>query len=366
MLHTSKDGDYSQEERAFPFWYPNMQRALSTVHDPLIEAGRGVIGEPCAIDLLFMLLQSLGGSVERIEIDTLQGEITYAHLHMRGRDGKPALVNARLDDALSLAVRLEAPLAINDELWQHLSVLLAEKGATRELRCEAVAAMLQQTPGSVSPITYQQPHNLDFSDGLKGWQAQGLPLWEKRFSMQLDPEVTYQGRPVLRAALQGGDGPRQENVWDNAIRLRHEGFLATTYRGKRMRLATYCQVREAKEASVQIAVISPPSQPDSERYKQLITRTYLRDGTTDWQRQELIVDIPQDASAIVISLHMRDKGSLWISGIQWEPVDKNVQLSLFRHDPPLLQGQNLVRLCTDPGERVVGHGVLNGAGRGKG
>ena len=106
-----------REERALPFWYRNLQIALSTNHDPLIDAGRKTIGEPFAIDFLLKLMQALGGSIERIEIDALQGEITYARLHMRGYDGKPALVNTRLDDALSLAVQLEKPLAINDELW---------------------------------------------------------------------------------------------------------------------------------------------------------------------------------------------------------------------------------------------------------
>lgn len=76
-----------------------------------------------------------------------------------------------------------------------------------------------------SPITAQQPRNLDFRDGLKGWLARGLPLWEKRFEMQLDPQVRYQGRPVLRAVLQGENGTSQESRWNNGIDLSHEGFL---------------------------------------------------------------------------------------------------------------------------------------------
>ncbi|GHP00121.1 hypothetical protein KSF_101680 [Reticulibacter mediterranei] len=333
-----------REERALPFWYHNLQIELSTIiHDPLIEAGRKVIGEPFAIDFLLKLIQELGGSIERIEIDALQGDITYARLHMRGRDGKPALVNTRLDDALSLALRLETPLAINDELWQHLSVSLTEKEANRELQFEAVAAMAQHTSirPLASPITSQQPRNLDFRDGLKGWQARGLPLWEKRFDLQLDPEVTYQGRPVLRAVLQGEDGTNQESILRNVISLSHEGFLADTYRGKRMRLVTYCQVREAKEAYFEIVVTSPPLQPDSEHYQLLITRTPLLEETADWQRQELVVDVPQNASVIMLKLHMADQGTFWISAIQWEPVDQSVPLTQFYHTLPLADLQNL-------------------------
>jgi hypothetical protein len=141
--------------------------------------------------------------------------------------------------------------------------------------------------------------------------------------------------------LQGENSTSQKRRWNNDIDLSHEGFLADTYRGKRMRLFTYCRVSEAKEAYFEIVVTSPPLQPDSEHYQLLTTRTPLLEDTADWQRQELVVDVPQDASKIEFMLEIQEKGSLWLSAIQLELVDQSVPLTLFYHQPRLAELQNL-------------------------
>ncbi len=334
-----------REERAIAFRYQNTQESM--------EMRTASSGSPSTItkrlltlDTVVILLQALGGNVEKMEIVTVQEDLAYARLHIRERDNVLTIVNAWLHDALPLAIRLATPLAISNELWQCRSLPLTELGTSRE---QQLAAMLDRAyiSGILNtqlPLTDRQPRNFDFSDNLTGWRTTGsLPSEKLLYNVQLDSQVTYQGRPTLHVTLQDEAVSYQQRLRSaNSMTLRHEGFAADAYRGQRLRLITYCRANELTEGHFTLTVYGPRLQSHSEAHKQLITQSILLlDDTVDWQRQELVVDVPQDASKIEFMLEIQEKGSLWLSAIQLEPVDQSVPLTLFYHEPRLAELQNL-------------------------
>jgi bifunctional DNase/RNase len=70
---------------------------------------------PLTHDLLASVLTGLGGQLDRIEVCGLQESTFFAKLVV-SRDGEVVEVDARPSDAIALAVRLEAPIFVAEEV----------------------------------------------------------------------------------------------------------------------------------------------------------------------------------------------------------------------------------------------------------
>jgi bifunctional DNase/RNase len=72
---------------------------------------------PMTHDLMASLIQLLGATLERVVISDLKNNTFYAKLHLsRGAEGGPIQVDARPSDAIALAVHLDAPIYVEDEV----------------------------------------------------------------------------------------------------------------------------------------------------------------------------------------------------------------------------------------------------------
>jgi uncharacterized protein len=87
---------------------------------------------PMTHDLLAGVVESLGGTIERVVVNDLQDHTFYASLFIR-RDGELIEVDARPSDAIALAAGLNTPLFVADHVFEQVSQ--AEPG-TREERIE--------------------------------------------------------------------------------------------------------------------------------------------------------------------------------------------------------------------------------------
>ena len=47
-------------------------------------------------------------------------------------------------------------------------------------------------------------------------------------------------------------------------------------------------------------------------------------GTTDWQKYEVILDVPEDGAQIAIGIVLSGKGQVWLSNVQFEIVSSRV------------------------------------------
>ncbi len=70
---------------------------------------------PLTHDLLASVLTGLGGTLDRIEVCSLQDNTFYAKLIV-SRDGEVVEVDSRPSDAIALAVRLNAPIFVAEEV----------------------------------------------------------------------------------------------------------------------------------------------------------------------------------------------------------------------------------------------------------
>ena len=72
---------------------------------------------PLTHDLLTLVVQRLGGNLERVVITEIRDHTFYAELHLRTATGE-VVVSCRPSDALALAVRSKAPVFAEEALLE--------------------------------------------------------------------------------------------------------------------------------------------------------------------------------------------------------------------------------------------------------
>ncbi|MFS0794710.1 bifunctional nuclease family protein [Microbacterium sp. 1P10AE] len=71
---------------------------------------------PLAHDLMVVMLRQLAASVERVQVTRLAEGTFYAEIHLRTPTG-PLIIDARPSDAIALAVRTDAPIAVAEAVF---------------------------------------------------------------------------------------------------------------------------------------------------------------------------------------------------------------------------------------------------------
>jgi uncharacterized protein len=90
---------------------------------------------PMTHDLLKNVLSGLNVRVNKVVVSDLKEDTFYALIWME-RDGEIMSVDSRPSDALALALRLDCPIFVEDEVMKHskMSNAMAEKTTNEELR----------------------------------------------------------------------------------------------------------------------------------------------------------------------------------------------------------------------------------------
>ena len=70
---------------------------------------------PLTHDLLANVIESLGGTIERVEINNLQDHTFYARIHIR-HDGQVVKVDSRPSDAIALGVATSVPIWVAEHV----------------------------------------------------------------------------------------------------------------------------------------------------------------------------------------------------------------------------------------------------------
>ncbi|MGE5279363.1 MAG: bifunctional nuclease family protein [Deltaproteobacteria bacterium] len=77
---------------------------------------------PLTHDLLQALLAALGATLEKVVIDKLEDSTFHAKLHLVSDGGARHIVDARPSDSIALAVRVKAPLFVDEEVLRHSQI----------------------------------------------------------------------------------------------------------------------------------------------------------------------------------------------------------------------------------------------------
>lgn len=94
-------------------------------------------------------------------------------------------------------------------------------------------------------------------------------------------------------------------------------FRADAYRGKRLRLSVYVKAEQVEGwAVVWMRVDGPPNE--------MLSLDNMQDrpiqGTRDWAKYELVLDVPEDSASIAFGLLLLGKGQVWIDDVQFDGV----------------------------------------------
>jgi bifunctional DNase/RNase len=82
---------------------------------------------PMTHDLLKNIVWELGASVRRIVITDLVDNTFYAIIEMT-RDGEVIAIDARPSDAIALALRVDCPIYVNQEVIKNSSAAVTDEG----------------------------------------------------------------------------------------------------------------------------------------------------------------------------------------------------------------------------------------------
>jgi hypothetical protein len=86
-------------------------------------------------DLLKNVLTGLNVHVQKVVVSDLRDDTFYALIWME-RDGQTMSMDSRPSDALALALRLDCPIFVEDEVLKNskISSVVSEKSSNEELR----------------------------------------------------------------------------------------------------------------------------------------------------------------------------------------------------------------------------------------
>ena len=72
---------------------------------------------PLTHDLLNGMINRLGGKIAKIEVTELREQTFYAKIYV-SRNGETIEIDARPSDSIALALKADAPIFVNEELFQ--------------------------------------------------------------------------------------------------------------------------------------------------------------------------------------------------------------------------------------------------------
>jgi uncharacterized protein len=105
VLLAEKEG-----ERLLPIWIGAPEGDALGLHLADVSTPR-----PMTIDLMARLLEAMGGRLERVVVSSLRDDTFYAAVHIA--NGSAQELDARPSDGINLAVRIGAPIFVEEEVF---------------------------------------------------------------------------------------------------------------------------------------------------------------------------------------------------------------------------------------------------------
>lgn len=334
-------------QHALVLWFRTERDFSSQLRMVTSAQQQAAAPEPRSVDLVVGIIQALHGTLEGVEIEPLQADVLYARVMLRDPDGTPQQINARLEDALPLVLESRCPVAVAADVLEHQGMTLANFGETYEQQLDAILRQAQQSfhlGTSQAIATLRLPRNLDFANGFRGWSFMAYPDTPKQYDYHLDAAVTYQHKTSLALTLREGERTAEDTFPAHVVGILHEGFMANDYRGKRLRMVAYARAEQVQQGVFTLHINgSVRDEEVIERKSMYMTSNQLEpvEGTHDWRRYDLVIDVPEDAALIQCGFSLQGSGKVWLDGFQFEAVDASVPLTGTRIMPPPRQPANL-------------------------
>jgi hypothetical protein len=158
---------------------------------------------------------------------------------------------------------------------------------------------------------------------IKGWFMSGRAADDYEF--KIEPRSGKSGGACAIISA------RSEAPQDFATLMQH--FLADDYRKLRLRLSVWVRCESAESAVIWMRI------DENKRLLIYATGRPSITGARDWTRQEVVLDVDEEATWISFGIQFEGKGKAWLSDVSFEVVGEDVPVTASRNPPR--QPQNL-------------------------
>lgn len=117
----------TQGERYLPIWIGTNEATAIALALEGVEPQR-----PMTHDLLKLVVDALGATVERVVVTGLKGGTFFADLVIQ-RDGEEVVISARPSDAIALAARTESPVFASMDVLDDAGVEIRDESQEEEI-----------------------------------------------------------------------------------------------------------------------------------------------------------------------------------------------------------------------------------------
>ncbi|MGI8912424.1 MAG: bifunctional nuclease family protein [Chloroflexota bacterium] len=291
---------------------------------------RRAAARPMTYALMAALVRETGAQVRNVTITRLAEGTFYATITLEA-SGETRAVDARPSDAIGLALAAELPIRADAAVLAIAGIeadppdvlqrapyagvdLLVEHGMLTMVPATAPAA---GTPAAALPV------NLDFTAELHGWKLAGSVPQEYALTATADEWQPKSGAASLAARNPNPDGFGTILQW----------CRADAYRDTRVRLSAEVKAEGVVGWAGLWMRIDGPRQ--TLRYADVTwtrvsgaTATLGFDnmeqrpikGTRNWQRYNVVLDVPPASAEIYYGLLLAGGGQIWLADVRFEVV----------------------------------------------
>ncbi len=187
-----------------------------------------------------------------------------------------------------------------------------------DIRIEPTDASAATSEPDFNSILSDAPLNMNFTNGLRGWNESTHDGDEPYFKSGLDPNSKRSGVATPYLACNSD----KEGVYG----VLTQWMDASSYRGKRVRFSGYVKTSSIKEYGGLMMCIN--SGDGSERYDM---QSIPQRGDRDWARVEYVADVAQDRTTFTIGINLQGRGTVWMDRLAFEVVGNDVPLTNASH-----------------------------------
>src|SRR5271170_2126773 len=172
---------------------------------------------------------------------------------------------------------------------------------------------------------------------LKGWNWWG-GFHGKDFEYGISDDLQYHGHKCLFIRSLQVDPPPTPPFPHPpmmpsfpATATLSQNFKADQYRGKRMKFSAVIK-SEAPEGSAALTMSVNGICYQMLAYDQMYGRNIT--GITDWQKAEVVLDVPVESHNVQFGITVQGKGEIWVSGLVFdETTDESTGIKTYEDEP---------------------------------
>ena len=142
-------------ERSFPIWIGEAEAAALALHLERVSLPR-----PLTYAFAAQVLTAAGGRLEEVRIDRLDGDVYYATAVVAGPEGDRE-VDARPSDALNLAMLLEAPIRVTEEILMATAECATDEWSRQDELTDGAAVIAAQVTARWDECASKRPGDPD-------------------------------------------------------------------------------------------------------------------------------------------------------------------------------------------------------------